>query len=520
MSALATCAPSDDLANVEWAAWLNLVVPSMATAGFADHHAEFWEWVWAIEPGIRPETFVGVWARGGAKSSSAEGACVALGARRRRSYALYVCGTQEQADDHVGNVAALLEASECEFWYPDMADRFLGKHGNSKGWRRNRIRTAAGFTVDALGLDTAARGVKLENQRPDLLIIDDIDAHDDSPRIVAKKIDALTKKLLPAGSPDLAVLAIQNLVHRDGVFARLVDGRAKFLARRIVSGPVPAVRGLATRHEAGRDVITQGEPTWVGQTLTTCQEQIDAWGLPAFLSEAQHEVDAREGALWVREQLATCRRDTAAAVDLVEVVVAVDPSGGSGPDNDAQGIVVLGKDVRGHGWVLDDVTCTESPRGWGDAAVDAFVEWDADGFVAEVNYGGDMVVEVLTGAIERKVGKVLGSSVRSTSNGKTITLTVAGRAPIKIHVVTASRGKAVRAQPVAALFGRPDEPETWSTASVSLAGVFDELEEEMLSWRAEANWSPNRMDAMVWGLTHLMVDVRRRGARIVGGGPG
>jgi len=55
---------------------------------------------------------------------------------------------------------------------------------------------------------------------------------------------------------------------------------------------------------------------------------------------------------------------------------------------------------------------------------------------------------------------------------------------------------------------------------VSLAGVFDELEEEMLSWRAEANWSPNRMDAMVWGLTHLMVDVRRRGARIVGGGPG
>lgn len=514
MSALDICAPSDELAEVEWAAWLSLVVPSMATAPFAEHHAEFWEWVWQIEPGQRPETFVGVWARGGAKSSSAEGACVALGARRRRAYALYVCGTQEQADDHVGNVAALLEAPEVEFWYPEMADRLLGKHGNSKGWRRNRIRTADGFTVDALGLDTAARGVKLENQRPDLLIIDDIDDPEDSPKTVAKKIDALTKKLLPAGSPDLAVLAIQNLVHRDGVFARLVDGRAKFLARRIVSGPIPAVRGLQTRHEDGRDVIVAGDATWVGQPLERCQEQIDDWGLPAFRAEAQHEVDAREGALWVAEQLSACRRHHADAIDLVDVVVAVDPSGGSGPDNDAQGIVVTGKDVHGHGWVLEDCTVTMPPRGWGDAAVGAWAEWDADGFVCETNYGGDMVVEVITGALERHHGVApSGSATKSTPNGKTITLSFPGKPAVRIHVVNASRGKAVRAQPVAALFGRPDEPDTWSTASVSLAGVHELLEAEMTGWRAEASWSPNRLDAMVWGLTHQMVDVSKKGRR-------
>lgn len=519
MSALALSAPSADLEAEPWDVWLSAVVPSMCTAGFAAHQIEFWEWLWAIEPDVRPEAFVGCWARGGAKSSSAEGACVALGARRRRRYALYVCGTQEQADDHVNNVAALLEAPELELWYPDMAERFLGKHGNSKGWRRNRLRTAAGFTIDALGLDTAARGVKLENQRPDLLIIDDVDDPEDSPRTVAKKITAITKKLLPAGSPDLAVLAIQNLVHSDGVFARLVDGRAKFLTRRIVSGPVPAVEGLVTRHEAGRDVIVAGEATWVGQPLGRCQEQIDDWGLPAFLAEAQHDVHARDGALWVREQLSACRRPADAQPDLVEIVVAVDPSGGSGPDNDAQGIVVCGKDSASRGWILDDVTVTLPPRGWGDAAVDAFVDWDADGFVAEINYGGDMVVEVITGAIERKIGRVTGSAVSTSPNGRCVTLSVHGRAPVKVHVVNASRGKAVRAQPVAALFGRPDDPDTWSTASVSLLGSFELLEEEMLNWRAEATWSPNRMDAMVWGQTHLMVDVtklgRRRSIRVV-----
>ena len=522
--------------------WLTRVLPSyvMATgdedpdeaeALFSPHHREFWAWLWAIQAGQTADPFVGIWGRGEAKSTSAELGCVALGARMRRRYGLYVCGTQDQADDHVGNVASMLESPGVARWYPPMAERLVGKFGNSKGWRRNRLRTASGFTIDALGLDTAARGVKLDDQRPDLIVIDDVDSHDDSPALVTKKIDALTKKLLPAGAPDLVVLAIQNLVHRGGVFARLADGRAQFLATRRVSGPIPALRKLQTVHQPvdgrPRDVIVSAEPTWrppgwnpERPDFSRWQHQLDTWGLPAFLTEAQHEVDAREGALWVREQLATCRRATEAAVDLAEVVVAVDPSGGSGPDNDAQGIIITGKDVRGHGWILDDVTCTESPRGWGDTAVEAFVEWDADGFVAEVNYGGDMVVEVITGAIERKIGRVLGSSVRTTPNGRTVTLTVVGRSPVKIHVVNASRGKAVRAQPVAALFGRPDEAETWSTASVSLAGSFDELEEEMLSWRAEAAWSPNRMDAMVWGLTHLMVDVRRRGARIVGGGPG
>jgi hypothetical protein len=401
-----------------------------------------------------------------------------------------------------------------------MADRLIGKFGNSKGWRRNRVRTATGFTVDALGLDTAARGVKLEDQRPDLIVLDDIDAHDDSPRLVARKIDAITLKLLPAGAPDLRVIAIQNLIHRDGVFARLADGRARFLARRQVSGPVPAVEGLVTRHEvqpdgSGRDVVVAGVCTWPGQSLERVQAKIDDWGLPAFLAEAQHEVDAREGALWVAGQLAGVRRAEADVPDLLDqVVVAIDPSGGSGPDNDAQGIVVAARDTLGRGWVLDDATVTLPPRGWGDTAAESFDAWQADAFVAEVNYGGDMVVEVVSGALERRWGaRIVATSWRTTPNGRVATVQCGDGRRAEFRLVSASRGKRVRAEPVAALYGRPDDPETWATSRVFHAGVFAELEQELTTWGAGARWSPNRMDALVWALTDLLVDTPKRGRR-------
>lgn len=506
--------------------WLTRVLPAYvnargdegvddAEALFGDHHRQFWTWLFAIEPGVSPDPFVGVWPRGGAKSTSAEMGCVALGARGRRRYCLYICDTQDQADDHVANIGGMLESAGVERFYPSMAARALGKYGNSKGWRRNRLRTAAGFTVDALGLDTASRGVKLDDQRPDLLILDDVDREHDSPAVVKRKLDLISKSFLPAGSPDLAVLAIQNLIHRDGVFARLVDGRATMLAKRRVSGPIPAVRDLVTRHGTDdegrpRDFVVAGEPTWQGQDLTTVQRQIDDWGLTAFLSEAQHAVGHVEGALWKIDQLATVRnRDVP---DLACITVAVDPSGGDGPDNDEQGIVVAGRDHHGHGWILDDASCRLSPAGWGDRAVTAFLEHEADRFTAEANYGGDMVVEVLKGAIERLIGPVVSVDKRTRPFGTEWTLRTAQQ-PIVVHVVHASRGKRVRAEPVAALYGRPDDPATWSTSRVHHAGHFPELEDEMTTWLPESSWSPNRLDAAVWALTDLLVDTKAKGRR-------
>jgi hypothetical protein len=212
---------------------------------------------------------------------------------------LYVSSTQQQADDHVQNVAGLLESPSVEAHFPALAARSLGKYGNSRGWRRNRLRTEAGLIVDALGLDTAARGVKLDEQRPDMLILDDIDDAADSPPTTQKKIIAITQKLLPAGSPDAATLAVQNLVHHEGVFARLAgvaSESADFLADRIVSGPHPALKGFAVEKQPdGKWRIAAGAATWEGQSRDICQRQINDWGIRAFRAEAQHERTPPEG---------------------------------------------------------------------------------------------------------------------------------------------------------------------------------------------------------------------------------
>lgn len=226
-------------------------------------------------------------------------ACVAVGARRTRRYVLYVSGTQAQADDHVQNVGAMLESETVARHCPALGERLLGKYGASRGWRRNRLRTTAGLIVDALGLDVAARGVKLEEQRPDMIVFDDVDDTSDSMLTVQKKITAITQKILPAGSPDVVVMFVQNMVHYESVAARLsnvASEPADFLSDRFVSGPIPALKRFQAEKRAdGRWYIISGDPTWAGQDVATCQRQINDWGIRSFRAEAQHERTPPEG---------------------------------------------------------------------------------------------------------------------------------------------------------------------------------------------------------------------------------
>ncbi len=248
-------------------------------------------------------------------------AVVALGMRGVKRYVLYVCGTQDQADDHVQNIADLLAEAG--------VGRDVSRYGTSKGWKRNRLRTDAGFTVDAIGLDTAARGRKLESYRPDLIVIDDVDEESDTEKTVQKKVRALTRKLLPAGSEDLAIIAVQNLVHEGSVFSQLADGAARFLSNRVVSGPIPAVEDLEyEEHEDGSVVITGGRATWEGMPLSRCQEILDDEGLEAFLVERQQLTDTPLGNLVYRRSrvdAAIKRGDEVARDPLATQVLALDP---------------------------------------------------------------------------------------------------------------------------------------------------------------------------------------------------
>jgi hypothetical protein len=271
---------------MEWRAWLADLFPSYTTYPPAAHHAAAWDWLWSIERGVRPPPFVLILARGGAKSTTAELGCVAVAARKVRRYGLYVSDTQVQSDKHVQTISGMMERAGFE--------RELNKYGSSKGWRRNQIRTADGFKVDAIGLDTAARGFKIDEDRPDFIVLDDLDGKHDTPATTQKKIEALTMTILPAMSIDGAVFGAQNIIHGNGIFSRLADTRADFLSDRIVSGPHPAITGLDYEYRDGRYIITAGTPTWAGQDLVACQGFVNTWGLLAFLVECQHDV-ARAG---------------------------------------------------------------------------------------------------------------------------------------------------------------------------------------------------------------------------------
>lgn len=307
-----------------------LTAPTGEIIPSAVFHAELWDWVWALEPGVRPTAFVGLWFRRAAKSTNAEMATVAAGARRVRRYAWYLSDTQDQADEHVANIATMLTSDRVATFYPGLAERKLSKFGQSEGWRRNRVRTAQGFTVDALGLDTARRGVKIDDQRPDLLVIDDVDDQSDGPRTVRAKISAITSRILPAGANDLAVVFIQNLVHPDSIASRLAglaDEPADFLLDRIVSGPIPALEDLAFEQDpAGTFTITSGRPAWVGFTVQDAQQELNTIGVSSFLHEFQHDVEPPAGGLFSRLDLVGLRVPPEQVPPLVRAVCWVDPA--------------------------------------------------------------------------------------------------------------------------------------------------------------------------------------------------
>lgn len=167
--------------------------------------------------------------------------------------------------------------------------------------------------------------------------------------------------------------------------------------------------------------------------------------------------------------------------DLGRIIVAIDPAGSSNEDSDDTGIIVVARGPHvdlpdkpctiqhcpGHGFVLEDRTCHVAPHEWARIAIAAYDDWKADRIVAEVNFGADMV----EGTIH------------------------AVRAGVPFAKVNATRGKRLRAEPIAALSEQN---------RIHFLGVFPELEQQLNTWDPELSKdSPDRLDALVWGFTYL-----------------
>jgi|SRR5262245_3327263 len=184
-------------------------------------------------------------------------------------------------------------------------------------------------------------------------------------------------------------------------------------------------------------------------------------------------LDDNPGALWKREWIEEKRAIN--HPDLKRVVVAIDPPGSSNKETDEPaeaGIVVAGLGNDDKGYVLADYSLTATPNGWAQAALSAFSLFKADCIVAEVNFGGEMVEAVIKGIAKDN-----------------------GMRNIPFKAVRASRGKQLRAEPISNLYQQKN---------VLHVGTFPDLEDQMCNW-LPGDKSPDRLDALVWALTELMV---------------
>jgi hypothetical protein len=188
------------------------------------------------------------------------------------------------------------------------------------------------------------------------------------------------------------------------------------------------------------------------------------------------DLEETPGALW---KLADIEQGRVREVpELVRIVVGIDPGHNAG-------VIIAGLGEDGHGYVLEDTSTTGAPEVWAAASVAGYYKYKADCLVPEKNHGGEMVESTIR-HLDRKV---------------------------KVKTVWASHGKYARAEPVSVLYAVSDKHQP----EVHHVGTFAALEEEMCNWTPVPGApSPNRMDALVWALTELMLGEQRKRVRAWG----
>jgi len=236
--------------------------------------------------------------------------------------------------------------------------------------------------------------------------------------------------------------------------------------------PIPIVRDLVADANA---TVTRGStydnlPNLAESFASRIIERYE--GTRLGRQELHAEIlDDVPGALWQRDDIDGPRQSQ--MPDLERVVVGIDPAVSADEEADETGIIVAGM-ANNRAYILEDVSGHYTPSEWASVALKAYYRHNADRIVAEVNQGGEMVEH----------------TIRTLDRNASYT------------AVRASRGKITRAEPIAALYEQQ---------RVHHVGMFAELEDQLCTYTAEAKESPDRLDALVWALTDLMIAVRDGG---------
>lgn len=181
-------------------------------------------------------------------------------------------------------------------------------------------------------------------------------------------------------------------------------------------------------------------------------------------------LDEADGLLWTRPLIDRLR--VVQAPESRRIIIGVDPAVTSTSESDETGIIVASTDTAGNGYVLEDLSGRYSPAQWGAIVSSAFERWKADAIVAEKNQGGDMVESIIR------------------QHHKTA----------RVKLVTATKGKLVRAEPIYGLYEQ---------GKIYHVGQFPILESQMVTFNPDTGSSPDRVDALVWAFTDLLLKPKK-----------
>ena len=274
---------------------------------------------------------------------------------------------------------------------------------------------------------------------------------------------------------ELAAWADAQAAWDMAMFGLRIGSRPRWLVT-TTPKPIKLLKHLLGRE--GRDVVVVRGSTFDNRAnlsaaaLAALKERYEGTRLGRQELMGEYLSDT-PGALWQMARIDECRIEQTRVPDLKRIVVAIDPAVSNNEGSDETGIVVAGVSFDGRGYVLEDLSGRYGPHEMAVKAIDAFNRHRADRVIAEINNGGQLVEHTL-----RMVNR-----------------------HIPFKAVHASRAKVTRAEPISALYEQ---------RKVSHVGSFPELEDQLCAFtsdfdRARAGYSPDRLDALVWALSELLV---------------
>ena len=290
-----------------WRAFYSEIFGAEWVNALAPHHCEAIEWHWdsrgAFLTGQRPEYFAyfPIWPRGHQKTTIAERVAVVDGmlslAFGQPGFCLFIGREKHKVKENISNIEALLSSPKVKEYAPELSQIARNDETNTqRQWTATFLHTNARYVYKGGSIESAQAGSRIEQTRPTLQVFDDIDGREDSVAITEMRFNRLTGEIIPMRQANTLAFFAQNLISRFSVMYRIQSQQVQVLVNRKPTEPIPAVIDLETEQRTDpktgliRDYFVSGTSTWDAWDEQRIQDEIDSEGLPAFLREAQHEV--------------------------------------------------------------------------------------------------------------------------------------------------------------------------------------------------------------------------------------